>query len=1755
MEANIEPVGAQAERTRDALVFLGSLQRMLAGIRGTLVAHDASSAGARSMVRDVLCRLDVLEGEVDDEVSRIASGAWAGAHGTLQSEELLALTARMFEELVSVSTELRDIKVSRAVERVHGESMAADALSSLGDDLDATLARLQEAHQHLADQRGELAELSAQRQSAIQSLRDLRRGMARNEAVFGSPSEQLSRAKLQLRAMRELSSSVPFQIGYLLTSTLRSPHRVVATARRVSGLAREVLARWRASRAGVERERRDAVGVALPEQWVSPFADMEARLRNVREVRDGGTAPRQGTAVAALQRPDSIREARVAVIADEFTLAELQGATTTCAIGLRTWRKQLDEFRPQLLIVESAWAGNGGQWRGHVESAGAELRELLAYCRAQGVATIFWNKEDPVHFEHFLPAASLFDHVATTDLDRMPEYFSRLGHERVSLMPFATNPAARSPVQTGERLDACSFAGSFYARYQARNEAFSTICRFIADRIPLRIYDRNHGTSDPELRFPPEFQRHVAGKLPASDLDVAYKGYRYAITVNSTPDSQTMVARRVFDLLASGTHVVSNYSRALKLLFGDLLISTDDPAKLAEEWERLRGDESRAEVLRLVALRKVLREHTVAHRLSGLFEDVYGGAFPVREPHVVVVALVASEAEHASVIASFRRQRHARKTLKLVFAPEFAGGHANLAPDVEVHSWQQARAESIHGLGRDVYVAGMSPRDYYGPDYLSDMALATAFAPSGALGKAAFHEMRNGTVMPLYSPRLRYSNVDSLALRRAMVPAGDVQCDTLAGFAELIESGSHESPSTSLDGFSYCEAGAASDAGPVDASIEVDQGLPYAEVAGAARRLRAAAVERAGRSFGRSTLQDLFPAAQHAHRKVTVRHPGDLSVAIDSTLESDQWAYVYATANHQAHECAPSGVFRFLLSAKGRLSGRVVVIFYDRDNNQVGSEQLPLNTTHSVRVPKRCISLRLALRIVGSGHMVLGSLDISSTEHREGKGAILTRESRLLVAKGYPSQSRLYHYSFIHRRVLAYRENGLRHDVFRWNGGGAGYDEFQGVDIISGGAAELSSVLSQAWFESIDVHPLYPEMWDVLQHQLPRTRINVWVHGAEVQPWYRRSVSYPPGLARERAARATSIRLRMWRSMFALRHPNLHFVFVSEYLARIAMADIGVELEPWQYSVIHNFIDGSVFAHSPKDPDQRRKILSIRPYSSPLYANDLAVEAVLALSRQPFFDDLQFLFVGDGRLFEETLAPLREFANVEIRQGFLTQQEIADLHKEYGIFLVPSRMDTQGVSRDEAMSSGLVPATNRVAAIPEFVDGECAILADPEDSRMLAEGIARLYADPDLFASMSRRAAERVAMQSGAAATIAREIELIRGGPGERRATVATERKRYRHRVALYGDLNLNITDGSAIWAASLAQVLAGMPDTEVVLFLKAPVTALHIIAPLLELENLQLVEPGLEPGNALDPAGALASIRERDEQRRFDAIVLRGFQLCSQAVEEASLVDRLWVYITDLPSGDAPDAVREQLARIMERARFVLCQTPGMERHLVASHPELAGRTAILPPMIPAPDASRSRPLDAPARLVYAGKFAPMWGIREMLDVFRRLRAERPELELHVFGDKIHNVAGDPDFRKEILDRLQRTDGLVWHKQVTRDELVSRLPDFDIGWAWRHAALEDDTHELSTKVLEYAACRLPMVVYPNQVNRELLGEDYPLFARDAGEAHAAIARLLDDEGLRTRLRERLVGVAGRYTFDSVRGPLFQLLQSAKGEG
>jgi glycosyltransferase involved in cell wall biosynthesis len=272
----------------------------------------------------------------------------------------------------------------------------------------------------------------------------------------------------------------------------------------------------------------------------------------------------------------------------------------------------------------------------------------------------------------------------------------------------------------------------------------------------------------------------------------------------------------------------------------------------------------------------------------------------------------------------------------------------------------------------------------------------------------------------------------------------------------------------------------------------------------------------------------------------------------------------------------------------------------------------------------------------------------------------------------------------------------------------------------------------------------------------------VWLHGAEIQPWWRREYNYTTPLELERAKIESAERQVFWKEVFEeIDNYNIHFIFVSQYFANEIFKDNNIILSKEKYSIVHNCIDTDMFSYVKKDEKQRKQLLSIRPYASNKYANDLTVKCIEELSKEPFFKELQFCIMGNGEQFKKITAPLKKYSNVILEQKFLRQDEIAALHKEYGIFLTPTRMDAQGVSRDEAMSSGLVPVTNAVTAIPEFVDESCGVLAPEEDYKEMAQGIKNLYYDAAMFLRMSENSAQRVRNQSSKQFTITREIEII----------------------------------------------------------------------------------------------------------------------------------------------------------------------------------------------------------------------------------------------------------------------------------------------------------------------------------------------------------------------------------------------------------
>lgn len=1055
----------------------------------------------------------------------------------------------------------------------------------------------------------------------------------------------------------------------------------------------------------------------------------------------------------------NVRSLRVAGIMDEFTASAFGKACELFQFPLSGWEAQLEKFKPDVLVVESAWRGNSGQWADKVHRVSPELASLVRWFKKAGVPTVFWNKEDPVHYGSFISAASLFDYVFTTDLDSVERYKSMLNHNSVYLMPFFCEPLLHSPVQEYNRHPTASFAGAYYARYTDRQNDFDSIMSGVSILGDVAIFDRNFGSDDPAYLYPDKYRAMIKGGLPYADIGRSYKGYDFGINLNSVKESPSMFARRVFDLILCDTHVVSNYSRGLRLIFGDLVISSDDAGTIEASIQQLMGDggivreNAYAAYVRHLALRKVLAEHTTTSRLEYLSSKIWPDGPQRVLGEITVISIANSVDEVQKLVGQFEKQLWARKKLVVLIADDLNLGSCSKSRQIR-YVPMNTSSLCIGDLSETEYTAFWMPEAHYGSHYLSDalylMQLGVSCVardgsdPSDVLGLKSVFKKTSSSLLAssvLATRDFAQLMIDTAGLETQRVVAGSILVAPSFDYAmpaqELFDT--HLWDESIGRGVAIDTLLCAAEDVPVqEHDYEISAGITSDQLL----------VE--------------FPARQIA-ASVWVDHSIN-GAMVRSELEAEKHAYIYARQPLDIGQLNPvdERVAINALVGIGVMSS-LVVLFLDDTGTRISSRILPVNTNHEIDVPSGATKVHLGLRVQGSGVMEIRGFAFTSIEAPVRKTPVKVAARYLVLTNVYPSHDDLYRNAFVHSRVRSYRAAGIDPVIFCLNSRGTRSSyEFEGVDVIVGDESDLTSTLDSNDFSAVLVHFLDAAMWGALQTTIPQVPVIVWVHGAEVQPWHRRDFNFENEEQRTQAKAASASRMTLWRNVFDNLHPHLHFVFVSNYFASEVMEDVGIVLPGSSYSVIHNFIDTEIFDYVPKDEDSRFKLLSIRPFASRKYANDLTVEAILHLRDHPLFGSAQFKIVGDGPLFDTVLEPLLSLDNVTIERGFLTQDSIARVHKDHGIFLTPTRMDSQGVSRDEAMSSGLVPVTNAVTAIPEFVDEESGILAPGDDAKAMAQGIADLWEAPERFKDMSAAAAQRVRRQTAFDHTMGAEIRLIR---------------------------------------------------------------------------------------------------------------------------------------------------------------------------------------------------------------------------------------------------------------------------------------------------------------------------------------------------------------------------------------------------------
>ncbi len=284
-------------------------------------------------------------------------------------------------------------------------------------------------------------------------------------------------------------------------------------------------------------------------------------------------------------------------------------------------------FCNDLLFVESAWQGRWNRWKYKIasypdypERNNDKLKKLVQKAKDRGIPTVFWNKEDGVHFDRFIDSAKLFDHVFTVDSNCIPKYKEVMGQDAsVHTMMFAVQPKFHSFTGFNFKHNRANFVGSYsHHVHDERRELQDQLFGSASETgLGLTVFDRNSKRKSENYRYPLLPNMNTLGAVKYPKTGQIYKDYLVSLNVNTVMDSPTMFSRRLVEILACGGIAVTTPALSVDEMFKDYCHVVHSPEEMQELFNRLKYGPSSDDLERARAgAEYVAKYHTWEHRLK-----------------------------------------------------------------------------------------------------------------------------------------------------------------------------------------------------------------------------------------------------------------------------------------------------------------------------------------------------------------------------------------------------------------------------------------------------------------------------------------------------------------------------------------------------------------------------------------------------------------------------------------------------------------------------------------------------------------------------------------------------------------------------------------------------------------------------------------------------------------------------------------------------------------------------------------------------------------------------------------------------------------------------------------------------------------------------------------------------------------------------------------------------------------------------------
>lgn len=422
------------------------------------------------------------------------------------------------------------------------------------------------------------------------------------------------------------------------------------------------------------------------------------------------------------------------------------------------------------LFIESCWKGNFGAWEYAFTSPNLQhqnaqnLLKALDVCKNRNFPIVFWNKEDPMHYEKFLPISSKCDVIFTTDSNKVKDYQRDVPNAKVETLMFAANINICNPANRFryEAENIC-FAGSYYGvghddRKKQMDALLPTIIKFKG-----AIYDRMSQvqSADERYSYPKQYRKFIRPAVPFKEIVDIYKQFKIFLNVNTITDSPTMMSRRVYELLACGTPVISTPSLAIDEQFKGIVQVAKDAKEankiakrlLENEWEWLR--------ISHLGYREVMLKHTYEHRAVQI-ANTLGQDIKPEAPLASIVVTSNRPYFIDRIVDNVTNQSYPNIEV-IVIAQKYTAEQLDnlkqkLSKSNKLKNVIVVQNDSDDTLGKRLnqgiklskgeYVAKFDDDDFYFPNYLQDMLIPFKFGDYGIIGKKEifiFLESQNKT--------------------------------------------------------------------------------------------------------------------------------------------------------------------------------------------------------------------------------------------------------------------------------------------------------------------------------------------------------------------------------------------------------------------------------------------------------------------------------------------------------------------------------------------------------------------------------------------------------------------------------------------------------------------------------------------------------------------------------------------------------------------------------------------------------------------------------------------------------------------------------------------------------------------------------------------------------------------------------------------------------------------------------------------------